>query len=257
MKKTLILTLCSAILAVSSCKKKDEIIVIIDPPVLTLPCQLIKTNLSSNLFQLSEVLTYDDKGRVVKTLSDGKNEATYAYSSTNITQTLGKSQTFNINYVLDDKGRVSQENISETDKIVYVYNTDGFLSEVKDIGKQGENYSMVYSYTNGNLTKVEKKGGTPDPTSTINISYGTDLAVSNFFIPSISDLPESMTGVLSRYFGKPSKNLPTKITRTLPGRSLTLSYEKDAKGNVIKFTNATSAPYESQSFTTTAEYGCK
>ncbi|RQO70623.1 hypothetical protein DBR43_21735 [Pedobacter sp. KBW06] len=256
MKRTLILTLCSAILAVSSCKKKDEIIVIIDPPVPA-PCQMIKTNLSSNLFQLSDVLTYDDKGRVVKTLSSDKNEVTYAYSSTNITQTLGKSQTFNINYVLDDKGRVGQENISETDKIVYVYNTDGYLSEVKDIGKQGENYSMVYSYTNGNLTKIEKKGGTPDPTSTINISYGADIAVSNFFIPSISDLPESMTGVLSRYFGKPSKNLPTKITRTLPGRSLIFSYEKDAKGNVIKFTNTTSAPYESQSFTSTAEYSCK
>jgi len=224
MKKTILMLSVVTLSIVMSCSKsKDE------------PTEETKTNCQqtetaytysgSNTSKTTFTYTYDANGRITKFVEkEGTDTYTtnYTYAATEIKEIFeGQTTT----YKLDASNRIVSD-----EHFQYLYDANGYLVQRKHIGS---NSIDTYSYTNGNLTKIEIG------TTTYVVEYSAVEAKGSPMLtgPDIA-IPYELTGVLKGYFGKASRNLIAKITSTgtYPSQSYTQTFTHsiDAVGNLIK-----------------------
>lgn len=254
MKKTLLL-LSLSLLIMSSCKKdKNDNTKQPDKTINT--CLLTEGTYTAKRTGVGQVgkaiYTYDDKGRVSTLKWDSPNNpyvAQYTYSNDQITEKV--NNTVYITYQLDAGGRVIKAVYAETHKeINYTYNTDGYL--IQEVSTDGS--SSKYAYTGGNLTSDAYTDSNPNYSHTATIQYTNDAAQNNFIDKQLVNwLPQHYNNALKAYFGKASKNLPLKSFDS-NGFYENYTYEKDAKGNILKFT--TTDKYEF-GYVLDMKYSCK
>lgn len=253
MKKSLILTLSIALLAITSCKKIDRS----DDPEPTLPenrCYLTTSSLVSEDDQDVLNFSYDNQGRVSLVKSATGLDISYTYTSTKIIAMIKESsgsEGLPFEYILDAKGRIISESSLFGSKTEYRYNAEGYLIESDEIVDPSTTYTTKYSYTNGDLTKIEEDGD-----ETI-ITYGTELAFPNYMVNANLDFPVNLLGPLKNYFGKQSVHLFTKIESSRSLTYDTFTYVKDINGNVTKTTGISVPADPFRAFTATATYTCR
>lgn len=220
-----------ALFVVVSCSKSKE-----EPKEQAADCQLMQASVSGGGETITNSYEYNNgKITIVKSISVFNNGSpisknySYNYTSTSISH-------MESNYSLDAQGRIKNQSGSDHNgnfTKIYVYNNDGYLTEIK---KDNTNEVTKYTWTNGNLTKIEEvysSGGT----SYIHIEfyeYGTELKPANFYA-DVPDLP-IVYDYTFRYMGKQSKNLVSKIRYENGASSDIYSYGKDDKGNITSIT---------------------
>ncbi|WP_316825657.1 hypothetical protein [Pedobacter miscanthi] len=170
-------------------------------------------------------------------------------------------------YNLDSKKRVVSATFGEYgNKFEYLYNTDGFISEIVEVDRSsGFRTTFNLFYAKGNLIKVTFKEIYGDET-TIDFVYdeGQGAAVlleytdPLYYIGTYSGEHYVIPGV----FGETSKNLLTSAisTRRSPngyiGReAYSLSYKKDGEKRISSI--ELTAPYLSEKSTYNFIYDCK
>lgn len=233
MKKPLLL-LSVSLLILTSCKKdKDK-----QPDKKEEVCSLTEGTYTAKRTGVGQfgktTYTYDDKGRVSTFKWNAVNNPyteQYTYSNDQITATINNGLI--ITYKLDNAGRISKASYSDGSKeINYTYNVDGYL--IQEASTDGS--SSKYTYTDGNLTTDAYTDKNPEYSHTATIAYNNDAAKNNFIDEqAVNWLPKHYNAALKAYFGKTSKNLPSKSFDS-NGFYENYTYDKDAKGNIVKFT---------------------
>lgn len=242
MKRNLLTLSAACLLLVTSCSKKNSN----ETPETTKRCLLTETTFTIKGGESGKnTFIHDDKGRVLTGKYGDASMDQYTYTNEQIT--LKTVDGIITTYKLDSKGRIITETYSDSkSRIDYSYDTEGYLTaEVELNGTQTA--TTKYTYTNGNLTSIDYGA---DKTT---ISYNNDPAQENLHIDMDTDLPNFHSGVLKLYFGKPSKNLVSKITSN-DGYSESYIYEKDTNGNITKISMLAS---DSKGFTVDNKYTCK
>lgn len=271
MKKALLLFSGIAILILSSCSKNDG---------GTAPEQVNGCSLTSvtNTVILhgapeswQESFTYDSQHKINRIDYENRNSIdsdTLIYDKNKI-YVAARSYFYDPNdphksvYTLDNRGRIvsSTDNYNQT-STVFSYNAEGFLSQKKEsyFGNQSlyrPNVIQLYSYMNGNLTKIIHQhiyGAEVRTINTITISYTNNklknvILFSKIFQPYFL-LDRSLRNLMG-FLGKGSKNLPSKIVMQMnyPNQQNTetteYTYQKDTKENVAGiYLVRSTLPYE-------------
>lgn len=271
MKKVLLLFSAFTLLILSSCKKNNGG----SAPEELNGCSLTSVTNTAILFgkpeAWNESFTYDRQHKISRIDYSDRNSTdldTLIYDKNKIhvvarSYTYDPNQPYKSTYILDNKGRIVNS-IDHYNKMstVFTYNSEGFLSQKQE--SHFGNSSMypahviqMYSYTNGNLTKIIHQhiyGTQVNPIKTINISYTNDklkneILFSRIFQPYLL-LDRSLRNLMG-FLGKGSKNLPSKIVMQMnyPNQQDTettaYTYQKDTKGNVAGLDLVRSTlPYE-------------
>lgn len=213
--------LSAVMLIVASCSKsKDE------PKDEAVSCQLTESSSPNGKTNY----TYNGDGKLIASKIDAYKE-TYEYTSTSIIwKFIEPSGTiYTTTYLLDAQGRVKSSSENRANS-TFTYNSEGYLMEVNTVGSGAG--KVTYTWTNGNLTKVERT--TTSGTNTVNIEYGTESRPISFNGDISSYLETAYwhdgdTQILtSSAFGKQSKNLIVKVSNA------TYTYAKDNNGNITK-----------------------
>jgi len=221
MKQNLTLMLSAVMLVVASCSKsKDE------PKDEAVSCQLTESSSPNG----KTTYTYNGDGKLTASKIDAYQE-TYEYTSTSIIwKFIEPSGTiYTTTYLLDAQGRVKSSSDNSSNS-TFTYNSERYLTEVNTVGSSAG--KVTYTWTNGNLTKVERI--TTYGTNTINIEYGTESRPTGFNGDISSHLETAYwhdgdTQILtSSAFGKQPKNLVAKVSNT------TYTYTKDNNANITK-----------------------
>jgi hypothetical protein len=231
MKHALLLTL-SIALIFSSCGKSNE-----EPSVEGKTCQI---SIAAN-----ENHKYDAEGRLIN-ISNSADPAgvNITYSKDMIT-ILGSNKIPNIKLILVN-GRVTEATTvsSSTTNYEFSYDMDGYMSKAV-MFSGGEVHTYTYSYTGGNLTRIEGtklSSGKLSNHPTITVEHSTELAsnIAEIGIPIEKPFIFSRYKV-DKYFGKQSKNLVSKVTEL--GTSVSFTYTKDVNGNITSVKRSDSNPY--------------
>ena len=234
MKKTLLL-LTIPLMIVASCKKDDDDK---QPEKNPNACLLTESTYTAKRTGVGQVgkttYTYDNKGRINTLKWNAANDPyvdEYTYSNDQIT--VKRNNGVIITYKLDASGKIIKANYTDSRKETnYTYNTDGYL--IQEVSTDGS--STKYAYTDGNLTSDAYTDNNPTYSHTATIQYNNDAAKNNFIDEQLVNwLPQHYNKALRAYFGKASKNLPSKSFDS-NGFYENYTYEKDAKGNIVKFT---------------------
>lgn len=214
-------------------------------------CQLTEVTWSND--PAKTLYVYDDNGKVSSSkFDDNAYNESYTYSTNQIVRVVkdwNNPTGWTYKYDLDAKGRIIKEtyntngqtnfNITE-----YTYNSDGYMTEKKVVNGA----KTTFNYTDGNLTTYN------DGSGAVTITYGTDVAQINFYHDYVPrGLPDFYETPLQSYYGKLSKNLPSKVTYS-NGDYVNFTYEKDHIGNITRV-NVTSK--NGYSFYSTYSYTCK
>lgn len=185
--------------------------------------------------------TYDSQGRVVKVNLTRNGESygnyTYAYSSNTITETHNYSSgsSSRTQYTLEDGRIVKKVYGSGTDTYLYTYN-NGYLATRSYTYSGSTSPSRVYTYSwsNGNMVSESRES------KTITFEY------TNHIAPSVPIDFLEMDDFLAGFYGKTSRNLPSKL---IDNGSEELTYdwtmsgglpvkmiltEKDSKGDDVE-----------------------
>lgn len=254
MKKTLLLFSVS-LLIMSSCKK-DKNDNTKQPDKTANSCLLTEGTYTAKRTGAGQVgkatYTYDDKGRVSILKWESAN-APYAdqYTYANDQITVKRNNGAIITYKLDNGGRIIKAVYADSHKETnYTYNTDGYL--IQEVSSDGS--SSKYTYTNGNLTSDVYTDKNPDYSHTAIIQYTNDAVKNNFIDEQLVNwLPQHYNKALKAYFGKASKNLPLNSSDS-NGFYENYTYEKDAKGNIVKFTTTDKHEF---GYVLDMKYSCK
>lgn len=248
MNKSILLLSALCLLIVASCKRPDDIV---DPGTTT--CLLTeRTKSFAGIDGEKFTNTYDADGKITSVKVSGGGVPTviiYTYSASKITAVrTDEDGSYTSVYSLDAQGRIVTESLNGSDYRSYSYNADGYLIELVEGSS-----TTKYSYTDGNLTKVDDIEGKTTKTYT----YGTDLFNINFFLGEYF----SSESPLAKYFGKSSKNLPIKYAHKgiygneeLLIAEETYSYQKDAQGNIVK---VVLQDVDKNLYTSNLKYTCK
>ncbi|ETZ24630.1 DUF4595 domain-containing protein [Pedobacter sp. V48] len=256
MKKTGILMLSMAILAVSSCKK--------DKKGTLGSCLLTEGRFTSDNETQIVNMEYDALGRVILVKSEGREYANYVHSTDHILLTEkieegGVVHDYPTNYGLDSQRRISVVT-TPSSKTTYTYNPEGYLIQSAKVASTGD-YTRVtnLTYSGGNLTKIAI---TIDGIlrEVYTYIYGAALQSANFrSFDSIQGL-EDYAGLLKNSFGKSSKNQVIKsvfqsLYSSHPNTSPTMNYTyiKDEQGNIIGFSGTS----DEESFQIAYKYNCE
>ncbi len=231
-----------AMIIAASCSKSKE-----KPKDETSSCQVTEKTSSNGTVSYS----YHSDGKLAAT-KEGVYQETYTYAPTSMIWKFiePSGNTYTTTYTLDAQGMVKTSFDGAVNN-TFSYDGNGYLIEVR--GEALWVGILKYTWTNGNLTKIEQtRGGS---TNTTNLEYGiesrpmgfnADYASGGEFIWQDGDRQI----LASSSFGKQPKNLVSKIT--FNGGTSQYSYTKDANGNIAKVavtgTNGTSIDYK---------YNCK
>lgn len=229
MKKQILMLSALAMFMITSCSKsKDE------PKEEMVVCQLTQASLSGN----GETITHsyefkDGKITFVKAASDKvSHPLNYSYNHTSTSISEGETM-----YTLDAQGRITSEsgpeNIGRYNK-TYVYNNDGYLIEVK---KDNTNDITKFTWTNGNLTKIEEVVNY-DGTAYSDITfydYSSDIRPTNFYA-DVPDMPV-VYNYIFKFMGKQTKNLVSKERYEIGTTGNMFIYGFDSNKNVTSMTD--------------------
>lgn len=247
MKKSILMLSVIGLLIVASCKKDNKV-------VNEEGCLLTESTYkeSANDPETS-FYTYDAEGKIanVKFVQKGGYSYTmnYTYSDLEIIEVEKHTgSTYIRNYTLDAMGRIVKETYPYT-MVLYVYNTDGYLIEIKRSSSSSPLKTISkYNYTDGNLTSVNFEDD-----YTVNFTYTNESARDNFY----SEIEFPINNLLRGHYGKTSKNLvavATQIKKGIVAYSASYAYKKDANGNVIL---ATAIGSDGKGYTISSIYNCK
>ncbi|WEK18410.1 MAG: hypothetical protein P0Y49_16600 [Candidatus Pedobacter colombiensis] len=258
MKKSILMLSALCLLIVVSCKKNNKT----DDQVSD--CLLTENTYVDDAFGVENVSTlysYDANGRMIgmKFRIGGvteNDECLFTYSTTQIVKVQKEGgDLFTTIYKLNDKGQIISEQYDNDSSVgTYIYNADGYLVEVK----YGNMISRKYRYTNGNLTRVDNTNG-----SYVDYTYNTELAANTglFSKYHFNEARYTLDSPLKKYLGKQSKNLVSKVRYNSTLHDIgddayaeTFTYEKDAKGNIIKIRVVVNQNYK---YTVSSKYSCK
>jgi YD repeat-containing protein len=220
MKQTLMLML-SLCLIFSACGKSED-----EPSIEGKNCQISTVGYETH--------KYDAQGRLINiSHANDLKGITLTYTPDLIT-ILGSANIPDIKLKMLN-GRVTEATtlFSSRSDYTFSYDSDGYLIKVVLL-EGGEVHTYTYSYTSGNLTKIEGtklSSGKLSNHPTITIDYSTELAsnVADIGIP-IEKPFIFTTYKVDKYFGKQSKNLVKAVTEL--GATRTFTYTKDVNGNI-------------------------
>jgi len=209
-------------------------------------CKL--TSLTADLDVLGTydiTFAYDPLGRVSTAITIDGRINSYTYTAEKVT---AKDQDGAITeIVLENKRAISSKReeaiiiggiaFNYTKK--YTYNSDGYLTQVKNYLNGELVATDDLTYTNGNLVRAISADPDLTFTTTTNYSYSTNIAGK---IYEITDpLYYHVDYFSGGYYGKPSKNVLIKSSSKTVDRDgkpmsedvSSYSYQYDAKGNAI------------------------
>jgi len=219
MKQSLILAL-SLCLIFSACEKSK------DDDITGKDCQIATATFSTH--------KYDADGRLINLSHSADPVGTSYIYSKDMIQIQGSKGIPDITMKLVN-GRVT-ETISKGNSIVeylFSYDSDGYLSKSVRLDG-GEVHTYTYSYTDGNLMKIEgtklSNGRTTNhPTVTFERSSESSANIRDIGLLIDTSFPFT-TYKMDKYLGKGSKNLVLKKIEL--GTTLTYTYTKDVNGNI-------------------------
>ena len=191
--------------------------------------RVVKITQSGTSSIFTDEFTYDSQGRVIKIVGKKNGnkdfEEEYIYSETLIIcnhtyyNSSGSTSTSVTRYVVDN-GRIVSERgqNSDSDRYTYTYDSDGRLSSVIVASETSKAKEVVWK--NGNIVKIGSR----------NFEYG-NLSWCNpiGFTLKGSDMEAAL--VISGYYGKMPKNMPTMCINGESGSVTT--YEYSTSGGVI------------------------
>lgn len=193
-------------------------------------------------------VTYDSQNRIEKeqtfskSTKNSQDYTLYEYSSGKIVEKMydadGDIQS-EVNYHLNandnveysvafDKDASGNNDVDNSDTTWYTYDSDRRVTTT--ITNNRTDYVITqtvsrdtswFSYSNGNLTKVENKVGNGAKVTTI-YSYGSDDAKSEFLVPMPGDAS------IRNIYGNTSDKLPTDMTA--PGTTINYAYQFNSEG---------------------------
>ena len=126
---------------------------------------------------------YDKEGKLIKTVdiyNGSPSTETFSYSANKIASILidTKNITYNIDYLLDSNGRItqySQEGDETSYSETYTYDNNGYVQSVQP---QDDDYCLNFLWGNGNLMNVSGKG------KKWEFVYNSDPCPSNIELPN-------------------------------------------------------------------------
>lgn len=211
---------------------------------------------------------YDKEGKLIKTVdiyNGSPSTETFSYSANKIASILidTKNITYNIDYLLDSNGRItqySQEGDETSYSETYTYDNNGYVQSVQP---QDDDYCLNFLWGNGNLMNVSGKG------KKWEFVYNSDPCPSNIDITSWLSFwpfwPEARFVMFNR--GKISKNLLSSVKwigyespvsdKIFRIGECSYQYEFDSDGYPSKITGNCNRKYKdeifSEKYTTTYE----
>lgn len=193
-----------------------------------------------------DTYTYDVNGNVVaRSTKPGSSIYTYSYTPSTITMSI---EDYKQIYKLDTKERIVSMNDGSNVLHTYNYNSQGNLIEQREDLFRTDNseitrtYLTKYFWTNNNMTRKESfvyyNNNLPSNAVpfVIIFEYNTDKSPLSFV-----DHENFIEGdiALYKFFGKKSQNLVSSKSEDF-ATPVEYKYVKDASGNIIKVTLATS-----------------
>lgn len=217
---------------------------------------------SSNL-----AFSYDATGRLIKAIGDD-DVANYAYFANKITST---DQDGIVSEISLSSGRaVSSTNpdyfqingVHHAINRKYTYNSEGYLSTVKNYLDGDLNSTDVITYTNGNLTKSVVKYEINGSVETTIYEYSNQIAVNTYEMADpITSHVDYFPG---KYYGIQSKNVLIKSTTSTTDLAkpdiievtvTAYKYQFDNKGNAVSIIlDSKNSTYKSGVVTATDDY---
>ena len=191
--------------------------------------RVVKITESGSKSIFTDELSYDPQGRVTKIVGKKNGnkdfEEEYIYSETLIIcnhtyyNSSGSTSTSVTRYVVNN-GRIVSERgqNSDSDRYTYTYDSDGRLSSVIVASETSKAKDVVWK--NGNIVKIGSR----------NFEYG-NLAWCNPIGFTLKSSYMEAALVISGYYGKMPKNMPTMCINGESGSVTT--YEYSTSGGVI------------------------
>jgi len=207
-------------------------------------CKLV---LTKNNLGDSSILTYDDESRLIAIQQfDGNGKEVYYKSytyNTGYIKVTGRTDAYTSVITLNADGTANYEVITQFGAplytISYAYDSDGHNIRKVQVTNTGRYDTILYTYTNGNLTKVTA------PYYLNENTYTTIKTADPYTIDYLSGL-----------YGKGSKNLPaTSVEYFINATNdYSYSYQTNTAGYVVK---KKSTPNGLPPVTTYNTYMCK
>lgn len=194
----------------------------------------------------SYTYTYDSEGRVTKVVEAGedwKDEFTLDWGEAGKIKLIREEEEKNRTWILNEAGYVSKiENIwGDGGDAIFDYNTDGLMSKIyEDYGSP--ELKSTFTIVNGNITAFTRG----DRVKNYTFSSGENLGgVYQVFNDSYVSDWQVHTGL----FGKPCKNLNTKVQWSDSENVSDISFEFNEDGSVKKIIRSGSDWYENYVYT--------
>jgi hypothetical protein len=194
----------------------------------------------------SYTYTYDTQGRVTKVVEVGEDwidEFMLDWNETGKVKLIRQEADKNRTWILNEAGYVSKiENIwGDGGNVLFEYDTDGLMTKVYEEYGSPE-LKSTFTVLNGNITAFTRG----DRVKNFTFSSGENIGgIYQVFNDNYINDWQAHTGL----FGKPCKNLNTKVQWSDSENVSTISFEFNEDGSVKKVIRSGSDWYENYVYT--------